>query len=103
MVQAPGAQRISVTALRPGLHCVTNLDLNDANDPRIRLVFETLEPAQFVASAERICRDERIVIRGADRGTISSSLIVSGIETMFCHLMGDSSQGEYVRFTPILR
>src|SRR3954453_20800309 len=56
-VQAPGALRISLEELPPGIHAMTNLDLNDGDDPRIRFVHEHLEPDQFVASAGRICRD----------------------------------------------
>ena len=36
---------------------MTNLDLDDADDPRIRLVRRALQPADFPASAGEICRD----------------------------------------------
>src|SRR5438309_341960 len=62
IIQAPGASRITARALSPGVHAMTNLDLDDRDDPRIRLVHQGLEPERFVASARRICRDERIVI-----------------------------------------
>jgi uncharacterized protein with NRDE domain len=98
VVQAPGPRRITVEGLRPGVHAITNLDLDDGADPRIRIVHEGLEPGQFVASARRICRDERVVIAGADRGTVSSSLIVVGGAIDFYHILGDPAAGEYESF-----
>ncbi len=74
VVQAPGATRVAVTDLTPGIHAMTNLDLDDPQDPRIQLVAANLEPRDFPASAGRICRDDRIVIAGTDRGTVSSSV-----------------------------
>jgi uncharacterized protein with NRDE domain len=100
IVQAPGARRISVEQLPAGIHAMTNLDLDDADDPRIRHVHEHLEPERFVASAGRICRDERIVIAGGDRGTISSSLVVVGGEIRFSHILGDPRGQEYQTFRP---
>jgi len=100
VVHAPGAQRVSAKTLPPGVHAMTNLDLNDANDPRVRFVHQNLEPNQFALSAQQICRDERILIRGAERGTVSSSLVKIGKEIHFYHLMGDPSRGEYETFSP---
>ena len=57
---------------------MTNLDLDDADDPRIRLVRTTSTRATSRPRRRRICRDERIVVAGAERGTISSSLIFVG-------------------------
>ena len=62
VVQAPGARRISVVKLEPGIHAMTNLDLDDDDRPRIRFVRATLDPEDFIASAQRICRDDRIVV-----------------------------------------
>src|SRR5690242_21227193 len=59
-----------------GIHAITNLDLDDANDPRIRFVHDHLDPAHFVTSAQSICRSDMIVITGPDRGTVSSSQII---------------------------
>src|SRR5262249_56605866 len=89
VVQAPGPRRITVEGLRPGVHALTNLDLDDRDDPRIRLVHEGLEPGRFLASARRICRDERVIVAGAERGTVSSSLVVLGREIDFYHVQGD--------------
>ena len=89
IVQAPGPTRVTVAPLDPGIHAMTNLDLDDDADPRIQLVRTTLEPENFLASAARLCRDDRIVVAGADRGTVSSSLIVAGDEIVLYHIESD--------------
>jgi uncharacterized protein with NRDE domain len=103
IVHAPGSRRITARGLTPGIHAMTNLDLDDGDDPRIRFVHENLEPEQFVISARRICRDERIVIRGLERGTVSSSLILVGGEVHFYHIMGDPSAGEFEEYRTFAR
>jgi hypothetical protein len=97
-IQAPGAGRVAVVELPPGIHAMTNLDIDDPDDPRIRLVAAHLDPADFPASAGRICRDDRIVIAGADRGTISSSLVRIGEEIVFQHILGDPRGRVYEQF-----
>lgn len=100
IIHAPGAQQITEQALRPGVHAITNLDLDDPSDPRIALVREQLEPGRFVASAQQLCRDGRIVIDGAARGTVSSSLVLIGSEIGFYHVMGDPRAGPYEAIRP---
>ena len=77
---------------------MTNLDLDDPDDARIRLVTANLDPRVFPASAAGLCRDERIVIPGADRGTVSSSLILGGELITMDHIMGDPRGRDYQRF-----
>ncbi len=89
IVQAPGPTRVAVARLDPGIHAMTNLDLDDDGDPRIQLVRTTLQRDNFLASAERLCQDDRIVVAGAERGTVSSSLIVAGGEIALYHIEGD--------------
>jgi hypothetical protein len=98
VVQAPGPGLISVTRLQPGTHAMTNLDFDDHDDPRIQLVRATLEPEDFIASSERLCRDERIVVSDADRGTVSSSLILAGDEIVLYHVQGDPRGRDYRGF-----
>lgn len=98
VVRAPGAEQVSVQGLSSGIHAMTNLDVDDPDDGRIRLVHETLEPGRFVASAGRICRDNRIVINGKVRGTVSSSLILAGGEVRFHHLISDPGAGAFEEF-----
>ena len=98
VVEAPGSSSIRVNELTPGVHAMTNLDVDDRGDPRIRAVTSEFDPRDFPASAARICRDERIVVTGADRGTISSSLICIDSEIEFDHIRGDPRGREYHRY-----
>ncbi len=77
---------------------MTNLDLDDPRDLRIRFVAENLEPRPFEVSAGSICRDDRIVVAGGDRGTIASSLILVGDSIAMDHILGDPRGREYERF-----
>src|SRR5262249_28945071 len=100
VVQAPGPRRIAVERLSPGVHALTTGNLDDPDDPRIQIARETLDPAQFMTSAQRICRDERIVVAGRERGTVSSSLVLVGGDICFHHLLGDPRVGAYEMIRP---
>lgn len=100
IIHAPGARQMTEQSLCPGVHAITNLDLDDPSDPRIALVREHLEPNQFVAKAQQLCRDDRIVIDGPARGTVSSSLVLLGSEILFYHVMGDPRAGPYEAIRP---
>ena len=102
VVQAPGAARVSVTELSLGIHAMTNLDLDDANDARIRVVAENLQLRDFPGSARRICRDDRIVIPGADRGTISSSVLLVDATIALDHVQGVDRHDRYWRCPIVL-
>jgi uncharacterized protein with NRDE domain len=97
-VQAPGAARVAIRVLSPGIHAITNLDLDDQNDPRIRFVHENLDPGDFMISARAICRSERILVTGPDRGTVSSSLILVDGEIVFHHVLGNPKADVYNQF-----
>jgi uncharacterized protein with NRDE domain len=98
VVSAPGPGRVSVVRLGPGAHAMTNLELDDGADPRIERVRSELDSRDFVASAQRLCRDQRIVVSGAQRGTVSSTIIVSGRDIVMYHALGNPSNGEYKRY-----
>lgn len=98
IVHAPGAKRVTVGALEQGIHAITNLDLDDASDERITFVREQLDPAHFLTSAQSICRSDKIVIAGPDRGTVSSSQIIVGQEIEFYHVLGNPKRGAYHGF-----
>lgn len=97
VVEAPGVSSVRIKELSPGIHAMTNLDVDDRNDPRIRIVAAEFDPRDFPASAARLCRDERIVLPGLERGTISSSLIAIGDEILFDHIRGDPRGRDYDR------
>jgi hypothetical protein len=98
VVHAPGVRRISVVSLEPGTHAMTNYDVDDSTDSRIRLVRSALDPGNFLDSAGQICRDPRVLIRGGDRGTVSSSLILAGGDVALFHISGDPAGREYDEF-----
>jgi uncharacterized protein with NRDE domain len=98
IVQAPGPTRISVAQLEPGIHAMTNLDLDDLGDPRIQLVRATLEPENFIPSAASLCADDRIVVAGGERGTVSSSLILADKAIVLYHIEGDPRGRRYREF-----
>ena len=52
----------------------------------------------FADSAKRLCRDERIVVSGAERGTISSSVILASHEIVLFHKDGDPRTRDYQEF-----
>jgi hypothetical protein len=95
VILAPGARQVTVKSLAPGLHAMTNLDVDDLDDPRIRFVHQELKPGRFLESATRICRDDRIVVVNPERGTVSSSLILVGRTIRFYHALGDPRANDY--------
>jgi uncharacterized protein with NRDE domain len=97
-IHAPGARTVGIRELDPGVHAITNLDLDDPNDARIRFIRATLDSEQFETSASSLCRHERIVITGSDRGTVSSSLVLVGQKIFMYHLLGNPERRVYNRF-----
>jgi uncharacterized protein with NRDE domain len=99
VIEAPGARRISVQKLEQGIHVVTNLG---PADPRIHVIRDHLDPGRFVGLAEVACRDDRVVVNGAENGTVSSSLILVGKVFHFLHLTGDPRSNAYEEFRPFV-
>ncbi len=102
-----GGDRIERVPLSPGLHVLTNGDVDDPGDARQNLARSMLRTAnyqsteEFIAAAQAVCRhhandqgeqqsgrdetrdeeggqDVSIIIRRPDRGTVSSSIITLG-------------------------
>jgi uncharacterized protein with NRDE domain len=95
VIEAPGARRITTRVIDSGVHAITNLNLDDQNDVRISLVRENLDPAHFVSSAQSLCRHEKIIIAGVERGTTSSTLVLVGSEILLHHVQGNPNQDAY--------
>ena len=83
-----GGDKVEVVWLEPGLHLITNGDLNDRSDPRQEFVRRLLtlqrldSSVAFLAVASRTfsrkpdARGRRgVVVVGPERGTVSSSLL----------------------------
>jgi uncharacterized protein with NRDE domain len=102
VIQAPGARRVAVDELEPGVHAMTSGDIDAGDDPRIALVHAELDSEQFIPSAQRLCRDPRVVHSEAERGTVASSLILVGGMIRFYHILGNPIGCEYERLRPFL-
>lgn len=125
--------------LPPGLHLLTNADVNDPADRRQRLARRMLAApgyaaktgsatAAFVAAARTVCAhsaittsqpaasavaesaddlaDVSIILRGAERGTVSSTILTltedkAGLQYLFAP--GAPDQTDYIDFTDRLR
>ena len=72
-----GDERLNVVDLEPGLHLLTNGDVDDPDDERQRLARRLLETAPltsataFIAASEHVCAHPGIVVRRAEGGTVS--------------------------------
>ena len=103
---------LEVIDLDPGLHLVTNGDPDDPDDERQRLARRLFgaKPAgsarDFIASARRVCADPGIVVREADRGTVSSDLVAladSGTGALYLHASGSPDERPYEDFSQLFR
>lgn len=110
--------RLQIHSLEPGLHLLTNGDLNDPGDPRqnfARRLFAERAPhsvEEFIASAQFVCSragtdvsDETIIVRGSSRGTVSSTLValtddLSGSQYWFAE--GPPDRVAYENLTPLV-
>ncbi|MBX3413474.1 MAG: NRDE family protein [Pirellulales bacterium] len=114
-----GADHVEILPLLPGLHLVTNGDPNDVRDSR-QTYARTLFAQRFPNSLEHfvgVSRDvlsrhsadihqPTIVLRGPDRGTISSSIIglaADPSQSVYLHAAGSPDQTEYADLSPLLR
>jgi hypothetical protein len=105
--------------LSPGLHLLTNGDLNDRDDPRqfyVRQLLVQRFPSradEFIARAKEICavgRDDEtgltVILRGDDRGTVSSTLIALAREpekSIYLHAAGPPDRASYEDYSEQLR
>lgn len=114
---------LQTVRLTPGLHLLANGDLDDPRDPRLRLVRERLTAANpataeaFLTAAGAVCRlgiDDpvalaagcAVVLRGADRGTVSSTLLAwtqSPLESRYLYAPGSPDRAPYEDFSGLLR
>jgi uncharacterized protein with NRDE domain len=108
---------LRVRPLPAGLHVLANGDVNDEADARLRLVetiLETARPrtaADCVAALRGVCGrrepgEPPVCIREADRGTVSSSIVVVRepmAAGMFLHSQGPPDQTPYADCSGLLR
>lgn len=113
-----GVERIP---LEPGLHLLCNGDLNDPYDARLALARELFSEkpvgnaVKFLAAAKQVCGHyapdaalgkPSIVLRAADRGTVSSTLVSLAddpSEAVYQYAPGPPDIAPYEDFSPLLR
>ena len=116
-----GGERVERIALEPGLHLLANGDLNDPHDARLELARELFSArpaaaaAQFLTAAKRVCghyaadasrEQPSIVLRAADRGTVSSTLVslaADPAESVYRYAAGPPDLAPYDDYSPLLR
>ena len=106
---------LRVRPLTPGIHVLTNHDVNSASDPRTRRAFDWLEQRpcrtaeECLSALKELCGQTGqppICLRGADRGTVSSTLIAltpALVRGRFLHAQGPPDQTPYEDLSQLLR
>jgi uncharacterized protein with NRDE domain len=114
-----GGDDPSVVELEEGLNIVSNMDLNDVRDERQKLArrlltLQTLDSAvKFLAVASKaFARPPAapgrpgMVVKGPERGTVSSTLIALGKkprDAIFQYANGSPDVARYEDYSPLLR
>ena len=114
-----GGEEAEVVELEDGLSIVCNGDVNDLRDERLKLArrlltLQTLDSAvKFLAVASKAfarppSAPERpgMVVRGKERGTVSSTLIALGKkprDAIFQYATGSPDEARYEDYSPLLR
>mgnify|MGYP001554216077 CR=1 FL=1 len=114
-----GCEEAEVVQLHEGLSIVSNGDVNDRRDERVQmalrlLTLQTLDsPVKFLAVASKVFARPpsapgrpSIVIRGKNRGTVSSTLISLGKkprDAIYQYAAGAPDETKYEDFSPLLR
>jgi len=108
-----------VIELNPGLNIIGARNLNDPRDERVQLAnrlltLQTLDsPVKFLAVASKVFARSpnpmaraSMVVRGADYGTVSSTLIALGAkprDAIYQHSDGPADEARYEDYSPLLR
>ncbi len=107
---------LRVRPLTPGVHVLTNRDVNDAGDPRLRYALSRLNRANYgcsqqcLTALEELCGQTggdgpAICLRGEDRGTVSSALIAVRrplATSVYLHAQGPPDRTAYVDYSGLL-
>jgi uncharacterized protein with NRDE domain len=107
---------LRVRPLPPGVHVLTNHDVNDGGDSRLAYALGWLgerpyaRAADCVAALRELCGQTGnggppICLRGADRGTVSSSIVVlrPPADGVYLHAQGPPDRTPYADCGPLLR
>lgn len=108
---------LRIRPLPPGIHGLTNHDVNDASDRRLGHALWWLHERQYacaahcIAALKELCGqtgngDPPICIRKEDRGTVSSSIVVLRRpleQSVFLHAQGPPDRTPYQNCSELLR
>jgi uncharacterized protein with NRDE domain len=110
---------LRVRPLPPGIHVLTNGDVNDERDERLMFVAHLLHQeerrcrtsADWAAVLRRLCGrrepdEPPVCLRGEDRGTVSSAVIAlrpSLAESVYLHAQGPPDRTPYKDYSELLR
>lgn len=102
VVHAPDHENITSVVIKSGFHAITNSDLDDMNDERVKFIHEEMkyDSELSVFKSQEICSHEKIIINDEKWGTISSSILAvgfggTGCATKFHHSMTKPSLNSY--------
>jgi hypothetical protein len=114
-----GGDEPNVVELEEGLSIIANQDVNDPRDERVQLAYRLLtlqtldSPVKFLAVASKVFSRPpsppgrpSMIIRGSDRGTLSSTLLALGKkprDAIFQFANGSPDMAKYEDYSPMLR
>jgi hypothetical protein len=114
-----GGDEPNVVELEEGLSIIANQDVNDPRDERVQLAYRLLtlqtldSPVKFLAVASKVFSRPpsppgrpSMIIRGSDRGTLSSTLLALGKkprDAIFQFANGSPDVAKYEDYSPMLR
>lgn len=114
-----GGDEANAVELEEGLSVIANGDVNDTRDERVQLAFRLLtlqtldSPVKFLAVASKVFARPpaplgraSMVVRGRDRGTVSSTLLSLGKkprDAIYQFANGSPDQAKYEDYSPMLR
>jgi uncharacterized protein with NRDE domain len=108
---------LRVRLLPPGIHVLSNRDVNDASDPRVMYALDRLDgrkygcSQQVVVALEELCAQNGsdgppICLRATNRGTVSGSIIAvrAPLATgVYLHAQGPPDVTPYADYSHLLR
>jgi len=110
--------RLEIRPLEPGLHVMTNGEVDDLEDRRIAAAFERLRPVPmdtpdiWMSNSQWLCGfpgdncRPAICLKGSDRGTVSSTILMicdTSIYGQYHHAAGPPGRTYYGNFSQELR
>ena len=114
-----GGDQLEMVELEEGLNIIANRNLNDPRDERVTLARRLLtiqqldSPVKFLAVASKVFARvpsppgrPSIILRGEDRGTVSSTLISLGVkprDAIYQYAPGPPDQYKFEDYSPLLR